>query len=310
MPGLYVVYGVGCRHVVASAADPAVFVPLLATLAAAGRPGFGVGLACEVDTVQGCCDHCTLTVTPPTVLPATPVGCYDRDPVGTVRRCPITGDLYTRVGDQVGEPGWIALYVDHRVDAGQDSAMLPDATDLLSTEELPPGLVLLEPVAAPAPRPVVAEVDLGDEIDMGAPVKAAAAMGGSNRRYVLPPVARPQCGTDAGWYQHKRRDELPDPACDQAHLQADREAHRRRRGTWAIRQWCLDTGRPVAGVGPIPRRFVDAYLAAHPVRPASSAPLPIVREWALREGYPVSGRGLLPDQVIDAYNPAHPGGGA
>ena len=141
-------------------------------------------------------------------------------------------------------------------------------------------------------------------------VTPAAAITAAVAEGRLPTVRRPQCGTDAGWYQHKRRDELPDPACDQAHLKADREAHRRRRGTWAIRQWCLDTGRPVAGVGPIPRRFVDAYRAAHPTRPACSTPLPIVREWALQQGYPVSGHGLLPDQVLAAYNTAHPGGDA
>ena len=149
---------------VASASDPSRFVPVLAALAAAGRPGFAIGPAGEVETVQGRCDHCTLTVAPPTVLPATPACRYDRDPVGTVRRCPITGDLYTRVGDQAGEPGWIALYVDHRVDAGHDSAMLPDATELLSTAELPPGLTLLGPVAVPTPGPVV-ELDLGDAIE-------------------------------------------------------------------------------------------------------------------------------------------------
>ena len=89
---------------------------------------------------------------------------YDRDPVGTVRRCPLTGDLYTRVTD--GEArDWLAVYVAtaSRIAAGLWAG--GDAVELLDTSELPAGLVRLEPVAAPVPAPVVAGVDLGDEMD-------------------------------------------------------------------------------------------------------------------------------------------------
>lgn len=103
---------------------------------------------------------------------------YALCPIGSVFRCPRTGDLYTRVGDQSGEPGWIALYVDHRTDADRDPRMLPDATELLATSDLPAGLVLLAPAATPVPRsaPVapVSEADFDAVMDTLAKPAAAA----------------------------------------------------------------------------------------------------------------------------------------
>jgi len=72
------------------------------------------------------------------------------------------------------------------------------------------------------------------------------------------------CGSDTGFYRHKRAGEEPCDMCRMAHNARDLDRIRSRSAAWAMREWANMRGFDVAPTGRIPDWIVRAYRALHP----------------------------------------------